>query len=478
MARYEGTSELNALNMNNAFYDNGAYPSGVIETDKEINPDTFEKLRIKIKQAYEGRSNAYKMMFLTHGLKYNAITPTQRDMEYVAQRKLNRDQILSIFKVPKSLMAVSDNVNKATAEVEYKAFMATVVKPRLELIFDKINRFMVAPLFGNEYEFQYENPIPDDEQFELDEKVASVNSWRTVNEIRAKENLEPLPGYDVLVAFGGTPTSEDTEDDNPEDNEDEPPEDKPTKHIEKMEQLPNPDAQTSKKAREYTARRNTYISTKEIKYALALRQHFTHLVRDVGKKSIDNPTEDEILAELLPDAEKQRQWKILLYGIIFKNGIEIYKTAQKQLKDVYGLDFMLAETVETIASSRASFTSKTVSDTVFAKVKEVIRDDIAAGKTNLRDIKNDLSDLLSGQKDWKVEQIARTEISWTYGDAQQKIYKANNIEKVKWIAGEGACEICQENAGHVIGVNEAFPSGDIHEPAHINCRCEVVPLVI
>jgi len=497
MARFDGTNELNSIQMNNAFYDNGATPSGILETEQQMDPATFQKLKAKIKSQYEGKNNAFRMMFLTHGLSYKSVSPTQRDMQYVEQRKLNRDQILSIFKVPKSIVAVSDNVNRATAEAENISFQKVVVKPRLELIFDKLNMFLL-PLFNlnpKEYELRFENPVDEDKEFILKEKVASVNIWRTVNEIRQDEGLEPVEGGDELPLTNLSNLSDDEQStpldsDKTDNKEDEEEKEKGLKHEHKTKELlPDPKDVKGKKNKEYIKRRNAYIKYKEAQYSLALLQHFNFLISDIRKAPIKKQlesddleeqfeyTDEQVFEKIMPEKEKRKQWEALLLLLILANNTQIWKTNNKQLKEVYGLDIEMNDLTENFISRRAVFSAKSVSDTVYKRIKDVINNDVKNGITDIKQIKKDISFLLTDAKAWKVEQIAQTEMAWAYGEASYKSYLNNGVKQVEWLCGSNPCEVCQSNCGVVIDINKTFPSGDIHEPVHPNCRCSVLPVL-
>jgi phage portal protein BeeE len=51
-----------------------------------------------------GVNNSHKTAVLTGGLKYQGIAISQKEMEMVEQRRFTRDEILAIFKVPKSML--------------------------------------------------------------------------------------------------------------------------------------------------------------------------------------------------------------------------------------------------------------------------------------------------------------------------------------------------------------------------------------
>jgi hypothetical protein len=179
----------------------------------------------------------------------------------------------------------------------------------------------------------------------------------------------------------------------------------------------------------------------------------------------------------MPDKEKRQQWETLLLLLVLQNNTQIWKTNLKQLNEVYGLDITLDNLTENFISRRATFTCKSVSDTVYKTIKGVINKDVAKGVTDLGQIKKDIGFLLSDQKAWKVDQIAQTEVSWAYGEASYKTYEQNKVEKVQWLCGAAPCEICAGNAGQIVQIGQTFNSGHTHEPVHPHCKCSVLPVI-
>jgi len=74
--------------------------------------------------------------------------------------------------------------------------------------------------------------------------------------------------------------------------------------------------------------------------------------------------------------------------------------------------------------------------------------------------------------------IAEHETALLYGKMVNEVYRKNRVETVKWVTArdEGVCTICNGNelAG-IIKTGNNFPSGDSAPPAHVNCRCFVLP---
>jgi SPP1 gp7 family putative phage head morphogenesis protein len=73
--------------------------------------------------------------------------------------------------------------------------------------------------------------------------------------------------------------------------------------------------------------------------------------------------------------------------------------------------------------------------------------------------------------------IAITEQNRAMSVASLFTYQDAGIEQVEWNAVQ-PCEICAPNDGQVVTLGEAFDSGDTEPPAHPNCRCALLPVIL
>jgi hypothetical protein len=84
--------------------------------------------------------------------------------------------------------------------------------------------------------------------------------------------------------------------------------------------------------------------------------------------------------------------------------------------------------------------------------------------------------------DRRAETIARTEIAKADMEGNMAAYRASGVVMGKeWLLGSEYDEddICQDNAdAGVIALDAVFPSGDDAPPAHPNCKCTVVPVLM
>ena len=74
--------------------------------------------------------------------------------------------------------------------------------------------------------------------------------------------------------------------------------------------------------------------------------------------------------------------------------------------------------------------------------------------------------------------IARTETCDALENAFMDRAKDMGVSGKEWIVTD-PCPICEDNGNAgAIGLNDAFPSGDMRPPAHPNCRCALAPVMI
>lgn len=108
-----------------------------------------------------------------------------------------------------------------------------------------------------------------------------------------------------------------------------------------------------------------------------------------------------------------------------------------------------------------------------------VKDQIAAGRKNgllNSEIGDKIKEKVPETYAGRSERIVRTESSDMVGRSEHETANRNGASHKDWVVvpDNSVCEICLQNeAAGTIGINQAFPSGDMREPAHPNCRCLV-----
>jgi len=468
MARDTIELDQNAKKWNKNFFANGAIPSGNLTTDQQLNDDTLERLRKQFNETYTGIDNAHKIMITEQGLKWDQIAPRQKEMDFVESRKFNRDEIISTLRVPKTILGITDEVNRANAESSEYVFAKWIIEPLLHMIDEKLTQ-MYLPFFPSSdgLFIEHVSTVPEDKEIELKTKETGINKWMTVNEVRAKDGLPPVENGDTiympnnLVPLGEKPPM-------PIDNP-------PAKRLTK-----------AAKPKTHIAARDTYLEVKEALFAKKLHALYKGLIKDIKKKDFQDykkkrgeqtPTMDEVIAEISWD---RGDWK-KMYGLMeFDLGVPCLTEATKQVALAYGLQPMTESAMKKVIEwlrSQIQDSGDSIDQSIYDRVKEVIARNLSDGVVDIGLIRDDVANILGEEEDWRVERITRTELFTAYGESQYQTFKDNKVENLVWHAAEDerTCEECAANDNEVVPFGENFPSGDAHEPAHIQCRCGTMP---
>lgn len=116
---------------NRAFYENGGRPSGVLESPELLDNGAAERMRKSWEEMNGGVKNAGKIAVLEQGTKYTPINIAQTDQQYIEQKKLSREEIASIFRVPAHMLNALDRATFASVEEMSQEFIDYTLTPWL-----------------------------------------------------------------------------------------------------------------------------------------------------------------------------------------------------------------------------------------------------------------------------------------------------------------------------------------------------------
>lgn len=188
-------ADFAAVLWNTYVMENSAEPGGVLSTEEELTDEQFARVKDQWQARYSGPTNAGRTAVLEKGLKFEKISQTPAELDFINGRKFNKETILTQLGLPPSL--IDPVSNRANAETAERFFSKETVEPIARLIFDQLNEFFV-PKFGDNLWLDFKTMVGEDEEQLRLEHQAGLNNWLTINEIREARNLAPLDGGDVL----------------------------------------------------------------------------------------------------------------------------------------------------------------------------------------------------------------------------------------------------------------------------------------
>lgn len=160
------------------FFWNGATPDTVV-----IIPGADEKaldrFRAKWNEKFKGFAKAHGLATLSgprEGVQPTVIklADNMKDMDMVNGRTFTRDAIMEHFGVPREIMGITQNSNRATADAAQYIYARNVLKPRLMQRQDAIN-IQLLPYYGDDLVWEFDEIIPNDAERD---KAIAMEGWQ------------------------------------------------------------------------------------------------------------------------------------------------------------------------------------------------------------------------------------------------------------------------------------------------------------
>lgn len=195
-------------------FGNGMVPGGVLEHPGVLGDDAYARIEKSWTVRHQGLSNAQRVAILEEGMKYNKIGIPPEDAQFLETRKFQRSEIAGMFRVPPHMIADLDRATFSNIEQQSLEFVRDSLQPWLRRIESRANGWLLLEQEQERLfcEFLIDGLLRGD--------VVSRNQaystarqwgWMSVNEIRTRENLNPIAEGDVYLQpmnmiEAGTPT--------------------------------------------------------------------------------------------------------------------------------------------------------------------------------------------------------------------------------------------------------------------------------
>jgi len=522
-------SEEYATTFQRDFFLNSARPDAVLKNSgQDLTAEQKKEIKQEWKKSHQGVGNSSKIAVLEGGVEYQQISISQKEMDYIESIKATRDDILVAFKVPKPLLAIVDDVNRANSETAMEVFLRETIKPEMVRLCEKINEKLVWPDFGEEFFIDFVDPTPQNvEQNILRYQSGIQNGYMLINEVRQELNMPPIKGgwslYRPIMeqAVGGLPQNDG----------------KGIKLImgeaAKMTKSQVYEQAAKPKVYDFKGR---YWYKRKLELREAIEKSISKGLKDIKKKK-----EEKKPRPLITDADLKLAYANLVNKKIdaraktLSDGVIVFAENQKKrvlakidklkskkkitvkveqvfdkdaeneiaiefitpylaqfLKDaaVEALDlvapaedFTDKASVAKLIKKRAEFFADSVNSTTLDGLESTLGEGIAEGEGIAQ-----LSDRVSAVYDefptWRSDLIARTEATAANGEGTIEGLKQSGVANAKEWINAGDARVREEHmdqpvgvGGEIVGLDEIFTNG-LKYPSEPNCRCVLGPAFI
>lgn len=150
--------------------------------------------RIRLQNEWEsglrGISKSGKIKVTDEDFDVKPLSLSPREMNFLSGRKWSREEICAAYRVPISLVT-SESVNRANAEAGLVQFSKFGLQPRIELIEQTLNKFLVPKYDEDRIFVEFENVVPEDREFEL-KKLQVIQSLNLLTSEEILQRLEKI----------------------------------------------------------------------------------------------------------------------------------------------------------------------------------------------------------------------------------------------------------------------------------------------
>lgn len=497
-----------ATDFNSAYFKNGAKLGGTIKTKRKMSVDQQKILKKSFEGLYKGANNAHKVAILPEDMEYTEMGTTPRDMEFANLQTVSRDKILAGFRVSKTILGTSESeTNRATAETADYVFSERTIKPKMEMLVQMLNEFLV-PRFGDNLYLDFHSPTPED----IVTKIAQVSAAlpgqasMSINEVREIFfGLGPIEGGDAvlgnfsLVPIGEPKTTKSVNIERAkgvrEKGSRKPSVTKFAKAAKTRKSIADDIAEAvlktveidSKKLQEIRAKALTDASSlttmSDADFEMVYKAFFTR-VTPYEKLMLENvrkfnKQQSEVVAENLAKKWPQKgfapgtkseatdlvdellggkDWPQVLIQLADPALSDLYEKEGQEAAALIGSSFAMTDEVRA-ALKRAI---KLMSDSYTATTLTLLEDTIGKGLKDgigLDEMAQNIQNIYEFSDTVRAEQVARTEVFRVANESTRVAWKQSGVvTSIKWYtaADERVCPFCEPMNGKVVSIDDTF----------------------
>jgi len=177
----------------------GIDPTAILSFDKDIDPDQFNVELMRLQSMIKSQVHRHGGMLAVKGATYQSANLNNRDMDYVNMMNMCRDMIISLFRVPPSIVGIIETANLGSGNGEaQKEQFKNVMNAKAKFYEAGFNKTLGRNGFNEVFEFN-EIDIEDELKRANIESIQVRDGVRTVNEVRKGYGWEPVDWGDYPI---------------------------------------------------------------------------------------------------------------------------------------------------------------------------------------------------------------------------------------------------------------------------------------
>lgn len=180
------------------FFRNNAQPSGVLSHPATLSDEAFKRLKESWTHTNGGLDNAHKPKILEEGMKWLQMGINAKDAQLIEGKKYELIEVANWFSIPPHKLGDSSRLSYNSLEQENQSYIDDSLDPGFvnweEECEDKLLTEREKENESHEVEFDRKSLVRANLKDRAEKNRISLggNPWRSVNEVRKEEGLDPI----------------------------------------------------------------------------------------------------------------------------------------------------------------------------------------------------------------------------------------------------------------------------------------------
>lgn len=493
-----------AMRFTKNFFRNNAGINGILSLKGSVIQTAFRKFVRQWRSRYEGVDNAGKTAIIRDTeAAFTKVGLGLNELDMSALRKMSRDDISMMYRVPMPLLGKAEESGLGRANVESLEYIFAKynITPKMNKL-DAVLQFALDRYYGPGLFIEHADIIPADKEFELSKREKSVDKWVTRNEIRDEDGFDDIDGGDQLfVPINNIPidqTSLALEDDPEEETDDD------TGKI-VIRRITKGGATPTKK-KDHDVNKEQFRLTlmrRQTLYERRYRQKVSPILKEQLKEALFNleakasgltkDFNEKLFDDILADALMVEKLSPVLTLLGEEQGALALLFAGDEESD-----FRLNANYKAYVTRSTKRMAQNFNDETLKRLNSTLAEGIQEGEA-LDKLKRRVESVYEQASGTRALRIARTETLKASNTATNEAYKQTGYVKAKeWYVNPDGCPQCAEFNGKTVDLDDNFlalgqeytwtdQDGEEHievnsydtveqPPLHPNCRCTIMPV--
>lgn len=479
------------------FYNN-ARPDMFISIDGASDTQ-LKDYRDQMTARFRGPKNVRKPLVANGRIQITTLEQSLKDLDMIEGRKYIRDSVMEHYFMPKEIMGINENSNRATITAAQGLYDKNALEWRIKFFVSVLNTQLI-PFLAPGTKLEYVPFVTEDKEFISDQAMKEWESGLITRDMyMAKTGQEPFGGpfgnqvkskiSDIYI----TATTEENEPDIPQDEvvlnivEEE-------KKVISIKSYPR--QLKSEQLEEFKKNHWKQIDTtaesleapmvRDLKRFFQDQQdRFTQAFTNLNKSATDYENEEAV------DEFFNIEESLALYAVLRPHWVQGEREGYTIANDTFDLaiswDVVRPEAIKNVETWGVEH-AKYMNDTTRDSLKKEIEDGLREGES-IPQIRKRISGVYAIAKDSRATNIARTETHNAVINGTFVSYGKAGVQRKQWLTTYDGRERASHGAigGQVRNMNEPFITGSGNELMHpgdpngpveevAQCRCALLPV--